>query len=299
MAKETVGFVGLGGMGRAMARNLVNAGHKVLVYNRTQERAETFAREGGSVAKTPAAAAAGGIVLTMLADDAAVEGVVNGDDGIAAGLPEGGIHVSMSTIGVACSARLAAAHAARGQHYVSAPVFGRPEAAAAAKLFIVNAGPAEALERVRPILEVLGQRIFPVGDTPEQANLVKLSGNFLITCVIESLAEVLSLVSKAGIERAAMLDILTSTLFSAPIYKTYGDIIVNGKFTPPGFALPLGLKDNRLLLQAAEKLDAPLPFASLIRDRFLTALATGHGEQDWSAFAEVVAEQAGSAPFRA
>lgn len=297
MSAQAIGFVGLGSMGRGMARNLARAGHPVSVYNRTRERAEAFASEGGSVAVTPAAAAATGIVITMLADDRAVEGAVFGADGIAAGLPKDGVHVSMSTIGVACSERLAAAHAERGQHYVSAPVFGRPEAAAAAKLFIVAAGAAAMVERVTPILNVLGQRIFVVGEAPEQANLVKLSGNFLITCVIEGLAEVLTLVGKAGVDRAQMLDILTSTLFSAPVYKTYGTIIVNGSFTPPGFALPLGLKDNRLLLQAAETLSVPLPFASVVRDRFLTALATGHGDEDWSAFAQVVAEQAGGAPF--
>jgi 3-hydroxyisobutyrate dehydrogenase-like beta-hydroxyacid dehydrogenase len=233
----------------------------------------------------------------MLADDRAIEGAVFGPDGIAAGLPKDGVHISMSTIGVACSQRLAAAHAEHGQHYVTAPVFGRPEAAAAGKLFIVAAGAPATLERVRPIFEILSQGIFVVGDAPEQANLVKLSGNFLITCVIEGLAEVFTLVGKAGIERAQMLEILTSTLFNAPVYKTYGNIIVNGKFTPPGFALPLGLKDNRLLLEAAEKLSVPLPFASVVRDRFLTALATGHGEEDWSSFSQVVAQQSGSEPF--
>jgi 3-hydroxyisobutyrate dehydrogenase-like beta-hydroxyacid dehydrogenase len=297
MSAQKIGFVGLGAMGSAMARNLVNAGHEVSVYNRTRAKAEAFAAQGGSVADTPAAAAAGGIVFTMLADDGAIESATLGADGIAAGLPKDGIHISVSTIGVACSKRLAAAHAERGQHYVSAPVFGRPVAAAAAKLFFVTAGAAEPLERVRPMLEALGQKIFTVGEQPEQANLVKLSGNFLITCVIEGLAEVFTLVGKAGIEHAEMLEILTNTLFGAPVYTTYGNLIVSGKFTPPGFALPLGLKDNRLLLEAADKLEVPLPFANVVRDRFLTALATGHAEEDWAAFAQVVAQQAGSEPF--
>jgi 3-hydroxyisobutyrate dehydrogenase-like beta-hydroxyacid dehydrogenase len=297
MSAQKIGFVGLGAMGTAMARNLVNAGYDVSVYNRTRSRADEFAKEGGTVAGTPAAAASGGIVFTMLADDRALESAVLGDGGIAMGLPRGGIHVSVSTIGVACSKRLAAAHAERGQHYVTAPVFGRPVAAAAAKLFFVTAGAAEPLERVRPILERLGHQIFVVGEAPEQANLVKLSGNFLITCVIEGLAEVFTLVGKAGIEHAQMLEILTNTLFGAPVYNTYGNLIVSGKFTPPGFALPLGLKDNRLLLEAADTLEVPLPFANVVRDRFLTALATGHGGEDWAAFAQVVAAQAGTEPF--
>jgi len=297
MPELALGFVGLGAMGNGMARALAKAGYAVSAYNRTRERAESFASEGGTVAQTPAAAASTGTVITMLADDAAVEAAVFGNDGIAAGLPKDGLHISMSTIGFACSERLAAAHAERGQRYLSAPVFGRPEAAAAAKLFIVSAGDTTTHERAQPIFEALGQRTFWLGDEPAQANLVKLAGNFLITCVIESLAEVFTLAGKAGVDRAQILDLLTSTLFNAPIYKTYGNLIVNEQFMPPGFALPLGLKDNRLLLQAAEKLAVPLPFASVVRDRFLSAMATGHAHEDWSAIARVVAEQAGSEPI--
>ncbi len=293
MPESAIGFVGLGAMGSGMARNLVKAGYAVAVHNRTRERAEAFAREGGTIADTPGAAAATGTVLTMLADDAALEATVFGPAGIAAGLPPGGLHISLSTIGVALAERLAAAHEERGQHYLAAPVFGRPEAAAAAKLFVVAAGAAPAYDRALPLLETLAQKVFYLGEAPAQANLVKLSGNFLITCVIESLAEALTLVGKGGVEPALMLEILTSTLFNAPVYKTYGDMIVNERYLPPGFALPLGLKDNRLLLAAAEKLATPLPFASIVRDRFLSALATGHEHEDWSAIAQVVAEQAG------
>jgi 3-hydroxyisobutyrate dehydrogenase-like beta-hydroxyacid dehydrogenase len=199
----------------------------------------------------------------------------------------------MSTISVALSRRLAAAHRERNQNYVSAPVFGRPEAAAAAKLFIVAAGPAAAVERCRPLFEVMGQKTFTVGEDPSGANVIKLTGNFLITTVIESLAESLALVRKSGLDANQFLEVLTNSLFNAPIYKTYGGLIAAEKFSPPGFKLPLGLKDNRLLLAAAEEKSVPMPMASLVRDRFLSALAQGLGESDWSAIARISAKEAG------
>lgn len=288
-----VGCIGLGSMGAAMASNLITGGAKVVVYNRSRERAKPLEALGATIAATPAEAAACGLVMTMLADDNAVEAVTLGDDGIVAGLPDGGLHVAMSTIGVAFSERLAKTHADAGQRYLAAPVFGRPEAAAAAKLFIVAGGAADDLARAQPAFDLLGQRTFHIGESPSQANLVKLSGNFLITCVIEGLAETLTLGQKAGVDRAQMLDVFTNTIFGAPVYKTYGAMIVEERFAPPGFALPLGLKDNRLILQAGEALEVPLPFASAIRDRFITALASGYGDLDWSAIARVVADQAG------
>ncbi len=229
----------------------------------------------------------------MLADDAAADAVTLGANGLIEGLARGAAHVSMSTISVALSERFAEAHAARGQAYAAAPVFGRPEAAAAAKLFIAAAGEAALIEKIRPALEAMGQRIFIMGDQPAQANLVKLTGNFLITCVIESLAEAFALTAKGGVETARVQELLTETLFAAPVYKTYGGLILEDKFSPPGFRLPLGLKDNRLLQQAAEKLEVPLPFAAIVRDRFLAALANGDGGLDWSAFARRAREDAG------
>jgi 3-hydroxyisobutyrate dehydrogenase-like beta-hydroxyacid dehydrogenase len=229
----------------------------------------------------------------MLADDAAVEEVVFGDDGVTGVLREGAIHVSMSTISVALSERLAAVHAKAGQRFVVAPVFGRPDAAAAAKLFIVAAGPPDGVDACGPLFEAIGQRTFRVGEEPKAANLVKLSGNFLIASVIEALGEALALVGKAGVDRRQYLELLTSTLFTAPVYKTYGGQIVEQKFEPAGFAAPLGEKDIRLTLAAAETLRVPMPLANLLHDRLLTLLARGGDALDWSAIGQLAARDAG------
>ncbi|WP_395666716.1 NAD(P)-dependent oxidoreductase [Methylocella sp.] len=289
-----VAFLGLGRMGSAMAGLLLRHGFAVTVWNRSPGACAPLAAAGARTAATPAEAARGaGAVFTMLADDAALRAVALGADGLAEGLDEGAVHVSMSTISVALSAELAAAHAARGQGYAAAPVFGRPEAAAAQKLFVAAAGPPETLERVRPALEAMSQRVFVMGEAAPDANLVKLSGNFLITCVIEGLAEVFALAQKGGVEPRKLYELFTETLFAAPVYKTYGALILDDAVSPPGFALPLGLKDNRLLLQAGEALAAPLPFASILRDRFLASLAAGEAGLDWSAIARRAAEDAG------
>jgi len=186
----------------------------------------------------------------------------------------------MSTISVALSRRLAEEHRKKDQHYVAAPVFGRPDAAATAKLFVVTAGPAAQIERCRPLFDAVGQRTFPAGEDAPAANVVKLAGNFLITTMIESLAEAFALIRKSGLDANTFLDILTGSLFTAPAYRTYGKMIAADTFEPVGFKLPLGLKDNRLLLAAAEELVVPMPMASLVRDRFVTALAHGLGEAD-------------------
>jgi 3-hydroxyisobutyrate dehydrogenase-like beta-hydroxyacid dehydrogenase len=289
-----IAFLGLGSMGGAMARNLLKAGHSVIAWNRSAEPVRAIEALGAKAAPTPAKAAAEAeIAITMLADDAAAEAVTLGENGIVNGLAEGATHVSMSTISVALSERFAAAHAERGQRYAAAPVFGRPEAAAAAKLFVAAAGEAAVIEQIRPALEAMGQRVFVMGDRAPQANLVKLTGNFLITCVIESLAEAFALAAKGGVDAAKVQELLTETLFAAPVYKTYGAIILEDKFSPPGFKLPLGLKDNRLLQQAAEKLEVPLPFAAIVRDRFLAAQANGDGDLDWAAIARRAARDAG------
>jgi 3-hydroxyisobutyrate dehydrogenase-like beta-hydroxyacid dehydrogenase len=289
-----IAFLGLGSMGGAMARNLVKAGHSVIVWNRSIEPARALGGLGAAVALTPAEAARNAeLAITMLADDSAVEAVALGPDGVIYGLGAGAAHISMSTISVALSERLAEAHAARGQGYAAAPVFGRPDAAAAARLFIAAAGDHALIEKIRPTLEAMGQRVFVMGDRAPQANLVKLTGNFLITCVIESLAEAFALTAKGGVDTAKVQELLTETLFAAPVYKTYGAIILEDKFSPPGFKLPLGLKDNRLLQQAAEKLEVPLPFAAIVRDRFLAAQANGDGGLDWAAIARRAARDAG------
>lgn len=288
-----LGFVGLGRMGTAMAGNLLKAGHEVTVYNRTPDKARALEALGARVATRVADACRGAAVISMLANDEAVHSVVFDGGGVLASAGSGAVHVSMSTISVGLSAQLATAHAAAGQRFVAAPVFGRPEAAAAAQLFIVAAGVRAAVDDCAPLFDAMGQKVFYLGAESSAANLVKLSGNFLIACVIESLGEAIALIGKAGIDERTYLDVLTSTLFNVPLYKLYGGLIVDQKFEPPGFAAPLGLKDIRLALAAAEELRVPMPLASLLRDRFLALLARGGEALDWSAIARLSAADAG------
>lgn len=289
-----IAFLGLGNMGTPMARHLIRAGHEVTVWNRTLSKAEALRAQGAKAAKSPAEAAQDAeAVITMLADDAAVEAAVLSPTGAIATLPKGAIHISMSTISVALSKRLAEEHRRHGHHYVAAPVFGRPDAAEAGKLFVAAAGEKTAVERCRPLLEALGQRVFIIGEKPEMANVVKLSGNFLIASVIESLAEAIALTRKYGIDPHQYVDFLTNTLFAAPVYKTYGGLIADQKHQTAGFGLRLGLKDIRLALSAAESVDAPLPVASLIRDHMLTGIARGLDKHDWSVLGQLAAENAG------
>jgi 3-hydroxyisobutyrate dehydrogenase-like beta-hydroxyacid dehydrogenase len=293
-----IGFIGLGQMGSGMAANLIKAGHHVTVYNRSPEKVEKLATQGAEPARSVAEACHGDAVFTMLADDDAVAGVTFGDDGILASLPPGGTHISSSTISVAMSDRLTGAHIGAGQKFVAAPVFGRPDAAAAAKLFVVAAGEPESVRAVAALLDAIGQRTVTVSETPKAANLVKLSGNFLIASVIESVGEAMALVAKGGVDKNQYLDILTSTLFGAPVYKTYGALIADEKFEPPGFAAPLGQKDIKLALAAADELRVPMPIASLLRDRFLTLLANGGEHLDWSAIGNLPAWEAGTASLK-
>ena len=288
-----VGFIGLGRMGAGMAANLLKAGHEVTVYNRTPGKAEALVAQGARAAASIFEACQGHAVITMLAYDDAVESVALGDGGVLASLLAGAIHVSSSSISVALSEKLEKAHAKAGQRYIAAPVFGRPDVAAAGQLFVVAAGEKAAVETAAPLLDAIGQKTFVVSSSAKAANLVKLSGNFLIASVIESLGEAMALVGKGGVDRRQYLDVLTSTLFSAPVYGTYGALIVEGKFEPAGFAAPLGHKDIGLVLAAAEELRVPLPLASLLRDRFLTLLAHGGDTLDWSAIGRLAAEDAG------
>jgi 3-hydroxyisobutyrate dehydrogenase-like beta-hydroxyacid dehydrogenase len=292
-----VGFIGLGHMGAGMAANLLKAGHRVTVFNRTPAKAEPLIALGATLANSIAEASRGDAVVTMLANDEAVEDIVLGDDGVIANLPSGGLHVSSSTISVTLSQRLTEAHSRKSQKFVAAPVFGRPDVAAAGRLFVVAGGDAAAIEAALPLLEAIGQKTFIISDMPKAANLVKLSGNFLSASVIEALGEAMALIGKAGIDERQYLDLLTSTLFDAPIYKTYGSLIAERRFTPPGFAAPLGEKDIRLVLAAAEDLRVPMPVASLLRDRFLNLLAHGGDRLDWSAIGRLAAAEAGTAEF--
>jgi len=288
-----IGFVGLGNMGAAMARNLMKAGHRLIVYNRSRDKAEALAGEGAIVAGSPAEAARTGIVFTMLANDEALYAVTEGPDGVLAGLPEGGIMVSMSTVSLAATRRIAAAVKGDGKRFVAAPVFGRPDAAEAARLFIPVAGPAAAVTRIEPLLAAMGQKTVHFGEDPTHAAMVKISGNFMLQTAIEGLAEALALVRKHGVDPAQYLDFMTASLFTAPLYKIYGGAIVEQRYTPAGFALPLALKDTKLALAAADEAGIPLPLADLIRDRFLIGLSRGWENLDMAALGKVAAENAG------
>lgn len=289
-----ISFIGLGSMGSPMARNLIKAGHSLTVYNRTRSRAAEFQSLGGKIAATPGEAASNAeVLITMLADDHAVEEVILAPGDALNALPSGKIHISMSTISVDMSLRLAVAHREKGQHYIAAPVFGRPDAAAAAKLFIVAAGSTQQIDRCRSVFEVMGQKTFLAGEEAPAANLIKLTGNFLISTAIEGLAEACTLIRKSGIDPTVFQEIITESLFPAPVYRNYGSMIASDRFEPAGFKLPLGLKDSRLLLAAAERAEVPMPMASLVRDRFIAALAQGLGEADWAAIARISFRSAG------
>jgi 3-hydroxyisobutyrate dehydrogenase-like beta-hydroxyacid dehydrogenase len=287
-----ISVIGLGNMGHAIAANLLKAKFDLTVWNRTPRRADDLVAAGAKRAATVADASRADVVITMLADDAAVEHVVF-EERLVALLPRAAIHVSMSTISVRLAQRLAASHTENGSTFVSAPVFGRPEAAAAAALFVVTAGPEPALERCQPIFDAIGQRTFRFGDRPPSANLVKLSGNFLIASAIESLGEALALIRKSGIDPHTYVSMLTETLFAAPIYKTYGGLIADERYRPAGFRLPLGLKDLTLALDAGRDTTVPLPIASLVRDHMIEGLAHGYDDADWSALGAVAARAAG------
>jgi 3-hydroxyisobutyrate dehydrogenase-like beta-hydroxyacid dehydrogenase len=287
-----VGFIGLGRMGSAMAENLIKAGHDVTVFNRTPGRSHTLLALGAHEATCVADACQGEVVITMLSDDTAVADVALVDNGLIANLAEGAIHVSMSSIGVDFSKRLAQAHSRASQHYVAAPVLGRPDMAAAAKLFIVAAGNPTAIDRCRPLLDAMGQKTLPIGEEAWMANLVKLSSNFLQGAVIEALGEAIALISKAGIDRHAYVDLLTSTAFTAPAYRIFGGLIADDNFEPALFAAPLGYKDIRLWLAAAEGQRVPMPIASLLHDRFLRLFAQGGDRLDWAAIGRLAAQDA-------
>jgi len=291
-----LGFIGLGHMGTAMAANLVKAGHDVTVFNRSPGKSSPLIKLGAHEAADLAGACGGDVVITMLADDEAASAIAFGPGGLIDNLRKGAIHLSMSTISVALSRRLTEAHARAGQRYVAAPVFGRPDMAAAAKLFIVAAGDPATVDACRPLFDVLGQKTSTIGADPSAANLVKLSANFLQAAAIEALGEAIALVGKAGIDRRAYVELLTSTIFTAPAYKIFGPLIADGAFAPAAFAAPLGYKDIRLGLAAAESLRVPMPLASLLHDRFLRLFAQGGDKLDWTAIGGLATQDAGEHP---
>ena len=293
---ETIAVVGLGGMGAGAARRLLEKGHRVTVWNRTTEKAAPLVEHGAETARSPGEATAGaGIVITFLSDDRALEEVVLGAEGVATRLGPGAVHLSMSTISPETARRPVEAHRQRGAAYVGAPVFGRPDAAAAGQLWIVTSGDAEAKAKAHPILERLGQGVRDFGEDPVAAHVVKLAGNFLIAAATEAMAEAYTLGEKCGLDRGQLAEFFGASLFPSRIYQHYGRLVAEHRYEPPGFRLRLGLKDMRLLLGTADAHDMPMPLASLLHDRLLALAAQGQGEIDWTGIGLAVARDAGAA----
>ena len=292
---EAVGFVGLGNMGAPIARRLIDTGHAVRVYNRTAAKAAPLVEAGAKRAEAPGGVAAkGGVVLSIVSDDAALEEIALGPDGVLAALGPGGVHVSMSTVAVATARRMEALHAEAGATYLCAPVFGRPAAAAAGKLWVALSGQKAAKGRVALLLGAFSQGVRDFGDAPGAANVVKLSGNFLIGAAIEAISEACALAEKNGVDRAAFVELLSGSLFDCPVYRIYGEGIARRQYEPPGFRLSLGLKDVNLVLAAAAAAEVPMPLASLVHDRLLASVAKGRSHLDWMAMDLSVSEDAGT-----
>ena len=291
---KTIGFIGLGKMGEPMARNLLRAGYKLRVYNRTSVKAQALAGEGAEVVATLRdVVAPDGVVVSMVANDHALEEVVHGDNGIGKVLGAGGVHISMSTVSPQIAQKLSAFYQKQGASYLAAPVFGRPDAAAAKKLWICMAGDAKSKERARPILEALGQQIFDFGEKPEAANVVKLAGNFLISSAIEAMAEAFTFAEKNGVSREKVADVFSQTFLACPIYQNYGKVIATQDYQPAGFKLSLGLKDMNLLNSVAATSLTPMPLGNLLQERLLSAMSKGRADMDWTALAIGASEDAG------
>ncbi len=289
-----VGFIGLGRMGQGIAGRVLQGGHDLAVYNRTREKGAALAQAGARIADSVALACAGReVVITMLADDAALAQVAHGEGGLIASLPKGAIHMVMGTHGVEIVRALTQAHARAGQVLVAAPVLGRPDVAAAGQLGIVAAGPADAVGRCRPLLDQIGRRTFDAGTQPEGASAIKLANNFALGCAIQAMSEAHALVRKHGVAPQVLYDVMTEGLFSAPAYKVYGKIIVDEAYDKPGFTTLLALKDADLALAAAGAARVPLPSVNALRDRLLGAIAHGDGEKDWAVLAREQARASG------
>jgi 3-hydroxyisobutyrate dehydrogenase-like beta-hydroxyacid dehydrogenase len=293
--KKKIGFIGLGNMGLNMAKNLIASGYHLQVYNRSIEKANELEQTAIAKCKTPAEAASNvPVVITMLPDDDVVKETVSGKDGILQTLQKGGVHISMSTISPDMAQELAELHQSAGSSYLAAPVFGRPEAAAAKKLWICVSGSQQAKETAKPILECLGQGIFDFGEDASGANVVKIAGNFMIMSSLEIMAEAFTLAEKHGLDGAKVADFFGSTLFNAPIYQNYGKLIANKQYKPVGFKAKLGYKDARLTFKLAQQSETPMPVATVVHNRLLSAVAKGWGDRDWvEAVGRGVTEDAG------
>ena len=292
--RQTIGFIGLGNMGFPIARNLLNAGYRLRIFNRTKEKGKPLVERGAELVDSPGDAAEnGGLVFSMLADDDAVQSITVQDGNLLRRLGPGGIHVSMSTVSPEVARQLADQHSKNGVFYIGSPVVGRPDRAASGKLFIFLAGKRDAKERVLPFLECVGERVFDLGENPWNSNVAKLALNFNIVAAIECMAETFTFAEKNGVDREQMAQLLSETIFGGIAYKGYGQQVARHDYEPAGFRLNLGWKDVRLVLQTAQASATPMPIGSLLRDRMLSALAKGRGDMDWSAIALGATEDAG------
>ncbi|WP_020650864.1 NAD(P)-dependent oxidoreductase [Solimonas variicoloris] len=287
-----IGFIGLGGMGRGIAANLLKAGHRVVVWNRSQTPVHELVALGAEAAATVDETLRGTALFSMLADDAALREVLL-DSGALGRAATGLVHVNLATISTALARELDERHAENGLGYVSAPVFGRPDAAAAGTLQVLAAGREDAVDRVLPLLAAIGQKTWRLGADPVRANALKISGNFMIAAALEAMGEAAALGQAYGVSPTELIEMLTGTLFAAPVYKNYGALIAERRYEPAGFKLRLGLKDVRLALAAGDAAQVPLPLASLLRDAMLEGLAAGDGDADWSVIARLAARRAG------
>jgi len=291
-----VGVVGLGHMGSAFAANLVEDGYQVSVYDRDPTRAAAVT--GARAAARFADLAKCDVVMTSLPDDDALAAVEFGAGGLMSVLAPGAVHISMSTVSPGISRRVAEEHARRRQAYVAAPVLGNPDFARERKLFVLAGGPRATLYRVRPLLDRLGQRLFVIGEDAGLANLVKLASNALTATTLQCMGEVFALLRKGGIDRLQAFEVLTNSLFDSRVHKTYGAKIVEGRYDPPGMAVPLAVKDLRLALAEAEHEAVPMPAASLVHDRLVALEARGWSALDWSALGLLAAVDAGLSDAR-
>jgi 3-hydroxyisobutyrate dehydrogenase-like beta-hydroxyacid dehydrogenase len=287
-----IGVIGLGGMGAAMAANLLKAGHKVTAWNRSPGPVEALVALGAKAAASPRDAFQGEATITMLADDQAIREVILESEALQ-GARSGLVHVVSATISVALAQELETRHTDLGLGYVAAPVLGRTDVAEQGQLNVLAAGDDAALAKVQPLLDVIGKRTWRVGEAPHQANVAKLQVNFMLAAAIETMAEAFTVAEKSGVNPSFMYELITETLFAAPAYKTYGQFIVDQQFEPAKFKLKLGLKDIRLALAAGEAVDAPAPLAALLRDNFIDAIAHGGAELDWAGLATVARRRAG------
>jgi 3-hydroxyisobutyrate dehydrogenase-like beta-hydroxyacid dehydrogenase len=285
-------FLGLGNMGSAMAANLLKGGHQLRVWNRSPAASAKFAGKGAEAVATPAEAFDADVVFTMLADDEALREILL-DSGLLDRLAPPLIHVNMATISVAFAEELARRWKARDVAYVSAPVMGRPDAAAAARLNILAAGPDEAIEAVQPLLALMGQKTWRFGEQAQRANVAKLTVNFMLASAVETLGEATVLAGAHGIAPQQFLALITGSIFPGPVYQGYGTLIAQQRYEPAGFKAALGLKDLRLALAAADAASVPLPVGSAVRDSLIDAVAHQEGEMDLAVLGQVAARRAG------